>query len=195
MLWAPDIKHTCPNDNSPLACFNLGIKSGQVAGQETKNSHFGYSLAGGVGGQHSPNFSLGYLIGYNRGFGIKTNTNDILRVANKTGFEDGGSGPVSGTSYQALSKPPCTVSSVWCNAYNLAYHRGYQHNIPYGAGQQAGQKYAEHVIDTCTQKEHPDFGFLKHHTSQYRKGFLNAYTDAVAAASNDDGSYGPRRCK
>lgn len=31
-----------------------------------------------------------------------------------------------------------------------------------------------------TEKNHPDFGFVKHHTSQYRNGFLNGYNDAVA---------------
>src|SRR5262249_37280731 len=87
-----DIKHKCPIDNSSSSCYNIGVKSGQSAGQEMKDSHLSYSLVGGVGGQHSPNFSLGYLIGYNRGFNMRISTNDILRVANKTGFEDGGNG-------------------------------------------------------------------------------------------------------
>ena len=53
----------------------------------------------------------------------------------------------------------------------------------------------DHVVDTCTEKDHPDFGFLKHHSSKYKVGFLNGYNDSVAAASNDNGTYGSKECK
>jgi hypothetical protein len=51
--------------------------------------------------------------------------------------------------------------------------QSYTYSIPYW---KAGNKYADLVIDTCTQMNHPNFGFLEHHTAQYKKGFLDGYT-------------------
>jgi len=185
-----DMEHRCPNDNSINSCFQIGIKSGLEAGKEMKQTgNILYSLVGGVGGQHSPNFSLGYLLGYDKAYlGKETNSSYINYIANKTGFEDGGNAN--------SSRPPlCTVNNTWCSVYSSAFENGYTVAQPYWVGHQRGEVYAEHVITSCTQKEHPDFSFLKHHTAQYKEGFLNAYNDAVAAASNDNGTYGPKECK
>ncbi|MGB8934425.1 MAG: hypothetical protein WCC17_04895 [Candidatus Nitrosopolaris sp.] len=66
----------------------------------------------------------------------------------------------------------------------MAYEQSYKSYIPHWQGVKAGQKYAEHVIDTCTEQAHPDFRFLKHRSSQYRDGFLDGYDDSVSAATN-----------
>lgn len=69
-----DINNTCRNDNSSSSCYAL-------ESSEIRESHFGYSLVGGAGGQHSPNFSYGYLLGFDRGFGHRTNNTYIMTVA------------------------------------------------------------------------------------------------------------------
>jgi hypothetical protein len=71
-IGLPDINNKCHNDNSTKSCFALGVKSGLVAGQEMRKSRLVYSLVGGVGGQHSPNFSYGYLLGFDKGFHKQT---------------------------------------------------------------------------------------------------------------------------
>jgi hypothetical protein len=166
-----DIEHTCPNDNSTNSCFQIGVKSGLEAGKEMKETgNIGYSLVGGVGGQHSNDFSYGYLLGYDSGFGVPTSSSYITYIANKTGFEDGEN---ANSSRAAL----CTVGTNWCSVYSNAYKNGYTMAQPYWVGHQRGVEDAEHVIDTCTQKDHPDFAILRHHTAQYREGFLNAYKE------------------
>jgi hypothetical protein len=187
-IAAPDIFNKCPS-TGPSSCYAIGVQAGEVAGNETRQTGLGYSLVGGVGEQHSPNFSLGYLIGYSRAFNIPMNASYIVSIANKTGTEDGGNANSSSPSQQ------CTVSELWCNNYDLAFKQGYLSSQPYWVGNTAGQKYAQRVIDACTQKNHPDFKFLKHHTSKYRQGFEDGYDDTVAAASNDNGTYGPKQCK
>lgn len=188
-IGLPDINNKCPNDNSTNSCYSLGIKSGLVAGQEMRDSHFVYSLVGGVGGQHSPNFSYGYLLGFDKGFHKQTNNIYIRSVANKTGWDDGGHNTTASPSR------PCTVNTLFCITYTTAYRQSYKYNIPYWVGVAAGEKYADHVINTCTQRDHPDFRFLEHHAALYKQGFLNGYSDSVAEASNDNGTYGPKNCK
>jgi hypothetical protein len=117
-LGIPDIIHTCPNDNSTSSCMNIGIASGYQAGKDTKENQLAYSLVGGVGEQHSPNFSYGYLLGYDQGFGVPTNSSFIVSVANKTGFEDG----INGAS---IEPPSCTVNNLWCSTYDSGYRQGY----------------------------------------------------------------------
>ncbi|MGC1931725.1 MAG: hypothetical protein WA667_22375 [Candidatus Nitrosopolaris sp.] len=105
----------------------------------------------------------------------------------------GTSCPVTDVTYIAI--PWRHVPQTLYSAFRLkAYEYSYKYDIPYWAGIQAGQKYGDHVVDTCTEKNHPDFGF-RHHTPQYREGFLNGYNDSVAAASNDNGSYGAWGCR
>jgi hypothetical protein len=81
--------------------------------------------------------------------------------------------------------------------YNRAYEQSYKSYIPHWQGVKAGQKYAEHVIDTCTEQAHPDFRFLKHRSSQYRDGFLDGYDDSVSAATNSGypSTYSAKGCK
>jgi hypothetical protein len=109
-IAAPDIFNKCPS-TGPSSCYAIGVQAGEVAGNETRQTGLGYSLVGGVGGQHSPNFSLGYLIGYSRAFNIPMNASYIVSIANKTGTEDGGNANSSSPSQQ------CTVSELWCNNY------------------------------------------------------------------------------
>jgi hypothetical protein len=119
-IGQPDIEHTCPNDNSTNSCFRVGIKSGLEAGKEMREAgNNDYSLVGGVGGQHSPNFSLGYLLGYNKAYlGRETNSSYINYIANKKGIEDGGNANSS-------RLPICTVNSDWCSVYRNAFANGY----------------------------------------------------------------------
>ncbi|MGB8936051.1 MAG: hypothetical protein WCC17_13195 [Candidatus Nitrosopolaris sp.] len=162
-----DINNTCRNDNSSSSCYAL-------ESSEMRESHFEYSLVGGAGGQHSPNFSYGYLLGFDRGFGHRTNNTYIMTVANATGWDLGGQNTT------ALPSPPCTVSNLFCVSFTTAYEQSYTYHIPCWVGNATGEKYADHVIDTCTQKNYPDFRLLNHHTAQYKQGFLDGYSDSVA---------------
>ncbi|MGC2682171.1 MAG: hypothetical protein WA323_09910 [Candidatus Nitrosopolaris sp.] len=86
------------------------------------------------------------------------------------------------------------MNALFCVPFTKAYEQSYEYHIPYWAGVKAGNKYADLVIDICTQINHLNFGFLEHHTAQYKKGFLDGYGDSVAAASNANDTYGPKGC-
>ncbi|MGA8082436.1 MAG: hypothetical protein WB988_11275 [Candidatus Nitrosopolaris sp.] len=190
-IGTPDIKHQCPNDNSSSSCYSLGLRSGLVAGKEMRESDFAFSFGVSFGcwHEHSPNFCLGYLVSFDKAFlGHPANSSQIWQVANKTGWDEGGQNTT------ASRNPPCTVNALFCVPFTKAYEQSYAYHIPYWAGVKAGNKYADHVIDTCTQKNHPNFGFLEHHIAQYKKGFLDGYGNSVAAASNANGMYGPKGC-
>ena len=45
-------------------------------------------------------------------------------------------------------------------------------HITYLTGPVSKQEINMHVIDTCTQKNHPNFGFLEHHISSIQKRIL-----------------------
>jgi hypothetical protein len=175
-----DIEHKCDNGN--ITCYSLGLKSGLVDGRDDRlNGHISYTLDGGckVSGQHSPNYCYGYMLGYNKGFG---------RQINYTGADVGGEQGVSSNPSIA-----CTVSTLFCNAYNHGYHMAYHYNIPYWAGYTVGMNFADHLIDICHEEDNAKIA--GHHTAQYKSGWLDGYEDATGAASNDDGSYGAKGCK
>ena len=137
--------------------------------------YFGYQLyVSPVRRQHSPNFCQGYLVSFDKAFlGRPANSSQIWQVANKTGWDEGGQNTT------ASPNPPCTVNALFCVPFTKAYEQSYAYHIPYWAGVKAGNKYADYVIDTCTQKNHPNFGFLEHHIAQYKKGFLDGYGNSV----------------
>lgn len=151
-------------------------------GRGDRLNGYGYSLVGGCE-QHSPNYCYGYLLGYDKGFGRQINNTAIWKAGNDTGSQHGG-------DQTASPNPPiaCTVSSLFCNAYNHSYHLAYVYNIPYWAGNTAGMNFADHLIDICHEEDNPKIP--GHHTAQYKSGWLDGYEDATAAASNDDGIYG-----
>jgi hypothetical protein len=189
-IGAPDINHKCPNNNSSSSCYSLGLKSGLVAGKEMRDSDFGYSLVGGCWQQHSPNFCLGYLLSFDKVFlGRPANSSQILQVANKTGWDDGGQNTT------ASPNPPCTVNTMFCVPFTKAYDASFKYHIPYWEGFKAGNKYADHMIDRCTLTKHPNFIFLKHSTAQYQGGFMDGYKASVEAAFNNNGTYGAKDCK
>jgi Polysaccharide deacetylase len=97
-------------------------------------------------------------------------------------------------SFFLICGTPCTVNALFCAPFTKAYEQSYKYNIPYWLGVKAGNKYADLVIDICTQKNQPNFGFLEHHTAQYKKGFLDGYGDSVASASNANGTYRHKGC-
>ena len=69
--------------------------------------------------------------------------------------------------------------------------KGQEISHPYWVGHTRGWDYADHVIETCTLKNHPfgkDFGFLKHYSVEYRQGFVNGYEDMILLHPN--GTYG-----
>src|SRR6516162_3824579 len=72
----------------------------------------------------------------------------IWQVANKTGWDDGGQNAT------ASPNPPCTVNAVFCVPFTKAYDTSYKYHITYWEGVKAGNKYADHMIDTCTLTKH-----------------------------------------
>lgn len=203
----PDLIHACPNDNSTKSCV-LGLQSGEIEEKEmavlTNQSNMVYVLepshfASSLGCyQYSASFCFGELLGFAKVAHFPINDTYIRSVANGTGWDLGfqqGQNIINGQPASPIPNPPCTVTALFCVPFNKAYEQSYKYYIPYWAGVQAGQKYGDHVVNTCTEKNHPDFGFLKHHSPQYREGFLNGYNDSVAAAGNDNGTYGSKGCK
>jgi hypothetical protein len=175
-----DIKHKC--DKGTLSCYALGLKTGQIAGTQMKQSGFLYSIVGGCNSQHSPNYCYGYLRGFDKGFGRPTTDTEIQRVGKSTGT-DAASGNV--TSSPSIA---CTVNALFCKSYLQGYQQSYAANIPYNAGYADGTKYAQHLIKICHVEKHPKIP--GHHTSAYEKGWMTAYSDATGAANNDNGTYG-----
>jgi hypothetical protein len=80
------------------------------------------------------------------------NSSQIWQVANNTGWDD------EGQNTTASLNPPCTVNALFCVPFTKAYEQSYEYHIPYWAGVKAGNKYADLVIDICTQINHLNFG-------------------------------------
>lgn len=102
-------------------------------------------------------------------------------MANSTGWLDGQQQDVSATP-----NPPCTVSPLFCVPFTKVYEAAYRYNIPCWVGEAAGEKFADHVIDTCT-KNSVKFDFLKTHSAQFQQGFWNGYGDTISASRSYDG--------
>ncbi|MGB8933474.1 MAG: hypothetical protein WCC17_00030 [Candidatus Nitrosopolaris sp.] len=50
-------------------------------------------------------------------------------------------------------------------------------------------------IGPTTAKNTAKFGFLRHHSAQFKRGIWDGYGDSISASTNDNGSYGARGCK
>ncbi|MFZ0515031.1 MAG: hypothetical protein WAM14_25760 [Candidatus Nitrosopolaris sp.] len=186
-IGTPDIEKKCGNTNASNSCFDIGVKSGLVAGNESKHTDdIQYSLVGGCGGQHSANFCYGYFLGYSRTYGHPINNTEIWNTGNKTGGD-------IGSEYGANpQKIPCNVSTLFCSAYVHGYHQSYVYHVPYWIGYDTGEKFAENLIKKCHEENHPIIA--GHHSQAYKTGWSDGYEDATGAATNDVGAPYGKNC-
>jgi hypothetical protein len=175
-----DIAHKCDKPGLD-SCYDLGLQAGLFDGYQY-HGQLRYSVEGGCNGQNSPNFCFGYFMGFSKTYGHPINNTEIWNIGNNTGS-------IAGSEQDANPKQiTCDVSALFCKAYIKGYTQAYIYNIPYWIGLADGQNFADLLIKSCHEENHPKIP--GNHSQVYKSGWIDGYNDEVDAASNDDGTYG-----
>jgi hypothetical protein len=175
------------NTNAISSCFNLGVKGGMIDGTQEKNTNLGFSVVGGCGAVESPNYCAGYIKGYSQPYGHFPSATEYADIVKKAAISKAQAYGVS-----PPSKIICNASPTFCSIYQSAYKKEFPTNAPYYAGHDAGEQYANHVLDTCHETKH--LHIPSGHSKAWQTGYSQGYADTISEAQNDDGTYGSHRC-